>query len=147
MSEKPDIMAVRIGEFLRPFAPLDGELIREFPAGKPLKLAITQPRRSGRQMRLYRSLMGVICENLEQDINPDTLHVWMKMQLGLVEPVTRRDGRIDWVPKSVAFDKMEHAEFTAYFERTKAKVREELIPRIGSDALEREARAMLGEDA
>lgn len=147
MSERPAIMVVRRADFLTPLAPLDSELIRELPAGRPLKAALSQPRRSSQQLRLYRGLLAVVAENLDQDISADTLHSWMKIQLDLVEPVRKRNGEVDWVPKSVAFDKMPHHEFTAYFDRAKALVREKLIPGIGSDALEREARAMLGEDA
>jgi hypothetical protein len=145
--ERPPIMVQRRGDFLIPEAPLDGEAIRELPAGKALAITVRRPRRSSRQNRLYRGLLQIVCENLDQDISPDDLHEWMKVKLGLVTPVRQRNGEVTFVAKSVAFDKMEHAEFTAYFDRVKRLITEHLIPGLNSEALEREARAMLGEAA
>lgn len=147
MSEKPPIMVQRRGEFLIPQAPFDGEAIRELPAGKVLAITVRQPRRSSQQNRLYRSLLTVVCENLDQPVTPDDLHEWLKMRLGLTSEIRLRSGEIVKVTRSVAFDKMEHAEFTAYFDRVKALIVEHLIPGLNSAALEREARAMLGEPA
>lgn len=147
MTEKAPILVQRRGEFLVPQAPFDGECIRSLPAGKALAITVRQPRRSSRQNRLYRSLLGIVAENLDQDVTADDLHEWMKMRLGLTSEVQQRNGEIVRVTKSVAFDKMEHAEFTAYFDRAKRLVTEHLIPGLNSEALEREARAMLGEDA
>lgn len=143
--EKPPIMVQRRGDFLLPEAPLDGEALRELPAGKALAITVRQPRRSNRQNRLYRGLLTIVAENLDQDVTPDDLHEWMKMRLGLTREVKQRNGDIVLVTRSVSFDKMEHAEFTAYFDRAKRLITEHLIPGLNSDALEREAYAMLGE--
>jgi hypothetical protein len=145
--EKPPIMVRRRGDFLQPEAPLDGEALRELPAGKALAITVRQPRRSYRQNRLYRGLLTVVAENLDQDVTQEALHEWMKQKLGLVTPVKQRNGEIVWVTKSVAFDQMEHDEFTRYFNRAKELIIEHLIPGLNSAALEREARAMLGEAA
>jgi hypothetical protein len=144
-SERPPIMVQRRGEFLVPQAPVDGERIRDLPAGKALKVTVSQPRRSSAQNRLYWSLLGVVCENLDQDIEPEALHAWLKVKLGVVTPLILRSGEIAYVPGSIAFDKMEHPAFTAYFDRVKALITEHLIPGLNSAALEREAYAMLGE--
>jgi hypothetical protein len=146
MTERPAILVMRRGEFLLPHAPVDGERIRDFPAGKALKITVTQPRRSNPQLRLYWSMLGLVCENLDQDISPETLHDWLKLRLGIVNNVRQRNGTVIAVPKSIAFDKMEHGEFTAYFDKVKALLGEHLIPGLNSEALEREARAMLGGD-
>lgn len=144
-SDRPPIMVQRRGEFLVPQAPVDGERIRDLPAGKVLKVTVSQPRRSSAQNRLYWSLLGVVCENLDQDIEPEALHAWLKVKLGVVTPLILRSGEIAYVPGSIAFDKMEHQQFTAYFDRVKALITEHLIPGLNSAALEREAYAMLGE--
>lgn len=149
MSEKrAPIMLVRTGEFLRPAAPLDGELLRELPAAKELRAAITVPTtpRSARQLRLYRGLLKLIVDNLDQNITADDLHMWLKLKMGVSAPVRQRNGDVVWVPRSVAFDKMTHEAFTAYFGEVKALLIEAFIPGMNSEALEREARAMLGED-
>lgn len=147
MSDRPPILVQRRGDFLVPQAPVDGERIRELPAGKALKATITQPRRSSPQNRLYWSLLGIVCENLDQDVQPEHLHDWLKLKLGLTTPIRQRNGEVVHVPRSIAFDKMEHGEFTAYFDRVKTLIVTQLIPGLNSAALESEARAMLGEAA
>lgn len=147
MTEKPPILVIRRGDMLTPAGPADGERIREFPSGKPLRVEVRQPRRSSQQNRLYWSLLGIVCDNLDQPIKPEDLHQWLKMRLHLTTEIRLRSGEIVEVPRSVAFDKMEHAEFTAYFDQVKTLVTTVLIPGINSEALEREAKAMLGEMA
>lgn len=146
MSDRPPIFVQRRGEFLMPQAPIDGDRIRELPAGKPLKLAVTQPRRSSPQNRLYWSLLGVVCANLDQDVEPEALHTWLKIKMGVTTPLILRTGEVVDVPGSIAFDKMDHGPFTTYFDKVKALIVEHLIPNLNSAALEAEARAMLGEE-
>lgn len=147
MSDKPPILVQRRGEFLVPLSPIDGERIRDFPAGKALKIEVRQPRRSNPQLRLYWALLGVVCENLDQDLKPEALHEWLKMRLHLTSEIRLRTGEIVEVPRSVAFDKMPHAEFTAFFGNVKALLVSHIIPGVKSEVLEREALAMLGEAA
>lgn len=147
MSEKPHIMAIRRADFLTPLAPLDGELIRGFPAGKPLRVVITQPRRSSPQNRLYWSLLGLIAENLDQDVTSEALHEWFKMRLGVTHEIRLRSGEINLVTGSTAFDAMPHDEFTAYMQRVKHLLETQLIPRAESEAFVREAQLMLGAPA
>lgn len=146
-SERARIMAIRRGDFLTPLAPLDGELIRAFPGGKPLRVEIAQPRRSGKQNRLYWSLLRLVADNLDQDVTKDALHEWFKLRLGITHDIILRSGEVNTVAGSTAFDNMEHAEFTAYMQRVKDLIVTQLIPRVNGDAMEREARLMLGEAA
>lgn len=144
MSDKPSIMVQRRGDFLIPEAPVDGERIREFAAGKALRIDVRQPRRSNPQLRLYWSMLRLVAENLDQNVKDTDLHEWLKLKLGYVTPIKQRNGEIVEVPRSIAFDKMEQPEFSAYFEAVKALLTGVLIPGLKSDALEREANAMLG---
>lgn len=146
-SEKPHVIVVRRADFLTPYAPLDGELVRAYPAGKPLKLTITQPGRSSPQNRLYWSLLRLLVDNMDQELTPDILHEWFKMRLGVTHEVRLRSGEINTVTGSTAFDKLTHEEFTAYMGRVKRLVTEQLIPRADSEAFVREATLMIGEAA
>lgn len=146
-SEKPHITAIRRGDFLQPYAPLDSELIRALPANKPLKVVATQPRRSSPQNRLYWALLNLIAENLDQDVEPETLHEWFKLRLGVTREIKLRSGEIQTVTASTAFDAMPHPEFTAYMAGVKRLVVDHLIPRANCAAFEREALAMIGEAA
>lgn len=147
MAERADIMVVRRGDQLHPLSPFDGESLRAFPAGKALRVDPKMPRRSNPQNRLYWSLLRLVCENLDGDLEPDTLHEWLKIKTGLVKPVPLRNGGVDYVPSSTAFNSMGHDAFTKYFAKVKLLIETQIIPGVKSEALEREARAMLGEAA
>lgn len=146
MSERPPIAMVRRGHFLAPYATADALELEALPSGVPLKVRVSRGR-SAPQLRLYWALLGKVAENLDQDVTPEDLHEWLKLKLGYVRPIRLRNGQIAEVARSVAFDKMGHADFTAYMTAVKALLTEHIIPGVGSDVLEREARAMLGEPA
>jgi hypothetical protein len=144
MSEKPPIRVVRRGSFLQAYSPFDEEALRALPQGKPLTARLTGVARSGPQNRMYWALLRLVADNLDQDITPDTLHEWMKMRLGVTKEVKLASGRIETVTGSTAFDSLSHEQFTAYMQRVKDLIREQLIPRADSEAFIREAEAMIG---
>lgn len=144
MTESPSILVVRRSGFLQAASPLDEELIRALPAGKPLKLKVTQPRRSVPQHRLYWAFLTLVAENLDQEVKAEVLHEWMKIRCGITKEIRLRSGEIVTLPGSTAFDKMEHAAFTVYFQQVKDLVVNHLIPRADCEAFEREALAMVG---
>lgn len=147
MSERPPILVQRRGEFLVPCGPTDGERLRDLPAGKALRIEVRQPRRSNPQLRLYWAMLGLVVENLQEPIPVETLHAWIKLRLGYTSEIKLRSGEVVEVPGSIAFDKMDHAAFTAFMQQAKDLIVRHIIPGLNSAALEREAREMLGEAA
>lgn len=145
-AERNPILMMRRGSFLVPCAPLDGNRLEQFPANKALNVRITQPR-SSPQNRLYWSMLNLVCDNLDQPIEPEALHEWVKVRCGVTATIPLRNGKWDIVPGSIAFENMPQDEFQRFFDRAKELLVEHVIPGLKSDALEREARAMLGEAA
>lgn len=146
MSERPPMIMARRGGFLAPWTPADSLQLEKLPTGVALKVRATQPR-SLPQHRLYFVMLDLVADNLDQDLTGDDLHEWVKLKVGCVKPIRLRNGDIAEVPASIAFDKMEQAEFQKFFDRAKRLLVEHVIPGIGSEALEHEARLMLGEAA
>lgn len=144
--ERPPIFVQRRGSFLVPQAPIDSELLDGFPSGKPLRVAITQPR-SVPQLRLYWSMLRLVADNMETEVTTEALHGWIKMRCGVSVAIPLRSGAVDQVPGSVAFDKMDQEAFGRFFDRAMDLVVEHLIPGLGKADLSREARLMLGEAA
>lgn len=144
--ERPPIFVQRRGAFLVPQAPIDGELLEAYPAGKPLRVAVTQPR-SVPQLRLYWSMLRLVADNMESEVTTEALHNWVKMRCGVSAAIPLRSGAVDYVPGSVAFDKMDQDTFARFFDRAVTLIVEHLIPGLGKSELEREARIMLGEAA
>ena len=144
--ERPPIFVQRRGSFLIPQAPIDGELLEGFPSGKPLRVAITQPR-SVPQLRLYWSMLRLVADNMETEVTTEALHSWVKMRCGVAAAIPLKSGAVDYVPGSVAFDRMSQDEFARFFDRAVTLIVEHLLPGLGKASLVQEARIMLGEAA
>lgn len=141
--ERAPIFMQRRGVFLQPEAPIDGEMLERYPANKRLKVVLTQPR-SVPHLRLYWSMLRLVVDNLDTPVTTEALHEWVKLRAGVSVAIPLRNGQVDHVPGSVAFDKMDQHEFNAFFDRAMGLIVEHLIPGLSKGALEAEARAMLG---
>ena len=139
------LLVKRLGDRLFPVAPMDADALVKFPSGKPLKCKLTQ-NRSAPRLRLYWSMIGLIHENLDREISEEDLHNAIKVRLGFFTVVPFKSG-VEKVPKSIAFDKMEEAEFARFLDAFKRLVREQIIPGIGTRAFENAALEMMGEEA
>lgn len=144
-AERPYLLMLRRGDMLVPVAPLDSDRVRELPAGKPLKIVATQPR-SVPQHRLYWAMLQLVHDNLDNAPPIEVLHEVVKVRLGYTITVPTKSGPVT-IPGSIAFDAMDQAEFRGFLEAFKTMVAKEIIPGIGKASFEREAKAILGEEA
>lgn len=141
--ERPPILMFRRGSQLHPVGALDTESVMNLPVGKPLRVKVTMARNAG-QHRLYFAMLQLICDNMDQPINRDHLHEWVKIKLGYAVTIKSKSG-VQIIPGSIAWDKMDQPAFAEYFRKAVDLVCAEMIPGIGKQALINEARAMLGE--
>ena len=142
-SERPAIEMVRRGAFLTPASPIDAEALESFPQGKRLRVRITQPR-NVQQHRLYWAALQLVRDNMDNPPPLDTLHDAIKVKLGYVRTMTFKDGTEAVVPLSIAFDKMDQSAFRSFFDAFVDLVHTAIIPGVGKEAFENEARLMLG---
>lgn len=141
-----ELLMARRGPYLAPWGPMDAGGVEVLPHGKPLKVKVTRAR-SVPQHRLYWSMLNLVADNMDTPVTADALHEWIKLRCGVSIMIPLRSGKIDVVPGSIAFDKMEQTEFQQFFDKAKTLIVEHLIPGLGIAALESEARLMLGEMA
>lgn len=95
--------------------------IERFPMGRDI-LCTLKRHRSVMHNRLYWACLHKVADNLDQAITARALHEWLKMKLGYAAPVALKSGKVDWVPESTAFDKMDQAEFNEYSEKAFAMI-------------------------
>lgn len=141
--DAPILMRREFGKLV-PKTDLDVAALHEFPMGKALRVRVTQPRNVGR-LRLYWALLKKVHENMPNPPPLKTLHNAVKVRMGFATPIRFSDGTEAMVPDSIAFDNMEEPQFVEFFERFKTFLCTVVIPGLNSEALEREARLMLGE--
>lgn len=139
---RPPILMHRRGSQLIAHGPMDEEAIRALPAGKVLKVAVSQPR-SVPQHRLYWAALALVCENLDIGMTTETLHKVVKVMLGYTQTIQTASGPVV-IEGSIAFDAMNGGEFRAFLDGFFELVRTKIIPGINKTAFEREAREMMG---
>jgi len=137
---------VRRGSSLIPLDDMAAQEIEALPGKKVIRVRVTAAR-SVPQHRLYWSMLKLVVQNLDQPTTEKTLHKWIKLRLGVVEPIRLKSGKIIELPGSIAFEKMTQAEFDQFFRQAADLIVEHIIPGLGREDLIREARAMIAPKA
>lgn len=117
----------RRGKWLLPADGLSERDVAELPEDKRVKCVITTPR-SVPAHRLYWAIMSAVASNF--DVEPDNLHIWVKMELGVVKRL-RMKGEDVVVPGSISFASMDGNEFDRFLNRALALLSE----RTGTDVM------------
>jgi hypothetical protein len=140
----PDVLLRRSGLILRPADGLAEQDMERFPLGRDLLCTLKAPR-SNVHNRLYFACLSRVAENLDQAITKDALHEWLKLRLGYATPILLRSGKVEWVPESTRFNRMDQSEFNTY-----SKLAFEMIYAgfgIHPDDVKREGAELLGTDS
>jgi hypothetical protein len=113
------------------------ELLAGLPEGVDLKAAITIPRKAWKHRKFF-ALCAVVQPHQSTYPTIDTFRKALTCALGFSDTFKLPDGRTILMPQSIAFDKMDDAEFDALFDRAVQFICERIIPAANSRDLERE---------
>lgn len=100
--------------------------------------------RSLMQLRLYWTMLRLVCDYAETEAfrgndGPHNLHEALKMAMGYSRPVYGLSGKISgYKPESIAFHKMPHEKFTAFFDKAQGFIFTNVLPHINREDFERE---------
>lgn len=125
---------------LNPFGEEAEKLFRTLKVGDVVNLEIRRPR-NPLQHRLYWQLCRTVAMNHETLQNEEQVHQVIKLLSGHCDIVKVNDKLVQ-VPRSIAFDRMDQAEFDAFFSRAKDIVVQELLPGVGLRELQDEIMRM-----
>lgn len=118
------------GKWLVPDTPLDREEMKAVPSDRVVKVKVTVPR-NPKFHRMYFALLSVIYDYMGDDMRAE-MGVWsieqmrqrMKIELGLYtlwvvgKNAPLPEGTPVYIPDSIAFDKMDDADFEKLFKAT-----------------------------
>lgn len=121
--EKRVCLMRREGMRLAPVSQFDADMLAELSSGADVEVSFKQ-RRSAPQLRAYWVWLAEVVKATECAPNAEHLHETLKLATGYVTRVRRLDGTTIEIPDSVAFSRMEGAEFTGYFRRAERLVAE-----------------------
>jgi hypothetical protein len=116
--EKRICIMRRSGTALLPVSQADEEIINDLgPGDVEVKFA---KRRSNPQLRLYWQMLKRAVDATDAYPNSERLHEAIKMHLGYTVPIKTFDGGVVHIADSVAFSKMDGAEFKGFMDRAVA---------------------------
>lgn len=117
MAKKPDkpvYAFVRKGNYLLPEMQQDARALDGIAQGERVRVEIRQWRNLDRN-RAYWAMLGDVVAATECALTPERLHDVIKLELKVVDLIRLPNGMTVALPGSIAFDKMEEAEFVAFF--------------------------------
>lgn len=117
----------RRGDALVPVDEEDREVVSRLREGEPLRVDI-KARRNVRQHRLYWALVRLLQKNTDLWGSEEAASDSLKLAAGHVDQVMNPlTGEIQLKPRSIAFEKMEQAQFNRFFNRVLYIVSERLL--------------------
>lgn len=150
-------MRVHLQRGVNGFIPADdsaADAIKKFPVGSCVFAEVTRPRnsRSSQQLRLYWKLCQVVLDNTDgQFASREQVSDYLKIQAGHCDQahikIPDGDGfqTVLWLqPRSIAFDKMDQAQFQDYWGKALDVVVGRIIPGMGREQLENEIMELVG---
>ena len=103
--------------------------------------------RSIQQLRLYWGMLRLVRENQAENVfkNEEDLHNAIKMALGYRKPLYDINGNfVNYIPESVAINKMDSKKFSEFFEKVKDFVFGTILPANYRVDFEKELSEMFG---
>lgn len=132
---------------LTPVTVDEQEKLRKFKLGDRV-ICDSRSNRSLDQSALFWSLVGLLAENMDSPSlrNKDNLADAIKLRLGFCHMFEGFDGEPIKRPKSLAFGKMDQAEFNDLFRAAVEYIEAEILPGINRKDLDREWKKRLASD-
>lgn len=100
------------------------KVMSELEPGELLSISTWFPRNK-KLHGLHFALLAALFEAQEQFEDPDRMRMWLHVGAGLCDFLPGPTGRMVAVPKSIAWDKLDDADFQAHHEAVKAFMRGE----------------------
>lgn len=127
---------------LRPIDPASAEALERIPANQDVRVEITRPRNL-KHHRKFFALLNAIFPHQTVYPTHKSFRAAMTVALGFGETYKLGDGRTIIIPGSIAFDKMDQAEFEQFYDRAIELIVTRILPGVGRADLNREVADIL----
>jgi len=114
--EKPVYGFVRKGNSFVPAMEFDMAALDGVAQGELVYIEIKQFRNTSR-LRAYFAILREVINACDLPYTKEKLHEILKLQNGVIDPVTLPSGLTIAIPGSISFDKMSEAEFQSFFKK------------------------------
>lgn len=132
---------------LRPADEAGEEALRKIGQGELVMVEVKKSRNISFH-RLYWALITLVQHNMDGDRYPtvEDFHAAVKIAAGLRTRIELPNGEVGFIPGSIAFNKMDQTEFSAFFDRVCDLISKHFLPGVTNDELRVEVESMTGLD-
>jgi hypothetical protein len=117
-------------------------ILSKIKTGDVVRVEVKRPRNTAHHRKFF-ALLNVVFENQEAYENPDHLLLALKYAVGHCDIVIAKDGSKMPIGRSIAFHKMNQAEFEAFYEKCLDVIAKHFLPGVETDALRAEVEGFL----
>ncbi len=130
---------------LRPVDEAGEDAMRKIGQGEILTVEVKQPRNI-KHHRMFWALMSLVWQNLDNDRYPtvEDFVDAVKITVGHRKRIELPTGAVGFIPQSIAFNKMDQTEFSAFYERVCDAIAKYFLPGVTSEELRAEVETMTG---
>lgn len=138
------LLMVRSGQLLRPADDLAAEDMLSLKEGKFVLVTATHPR-SLPHHRLFFAMIRKIARATPTPLDEDALRDYITVKAGHVKTIPLAFGKTYQAPASIAWDKMDQADFRKFFDRAVEIILTDICPSL-PESFADEFLAMLGDE-
>jgi hypothetical protein len=130
---------------LHPVDEAGTDALRAVAHGEIVEVTIRRPR-NVRHHRLFWAMAGLVWNQLDHQQYPTVEHLVtrIKIAVGHSDRLEFEGGIVAFIPRSIAFHKMDQVEFSAFYERVCDYVAESILPGVTRADLKDEVERMIG---
>ena len=127
---------------LRPMSNAAAAVLGKIKQGAEVMVEVTRPRNI-RHHRLFFALVQIIFNNQDRYESEEHLLTALKVALGHCETIVLQSGAPAYIPKSIAFAKMDQVAFDGFFENACQVAIKHWLPTVTSEQLRDEVLEMV----
>lgn len=130
---------------LRPTDEAGQEALRKLGNGELVTVEFRKSRNI-KHHRLFWALMSIVHQNMDHERYPtvEDLTSAVKITAGLRTRIELPNGEVGFIPGSIAFNKMDQAAFSEFYDRVCDLIAKHFLPGVESEALKDEVEIMCG---
>jgi len=127
---------------LQPVDDTGNELVDALALGDVVRVKVTRPRNIHHHRKFW-ALMQLVYQNQEHYQSIDHMVAAVKVATGHSDALTTKTSDVIYLPKSIAFHKMDQQEFSQFYERVLDLIVKSILPGIDKAELRDEVETFL----
>ena len=126
-----------------PESPIDEDNLKRIKPGQTIEVEYKKPR-NPQFHRKFFALLGVVLDNQDRHDSIDSLLIELKLQMAHYDLHVTMGGKSIYIPKSIAFHRMDDDEFAKFYDRALTVILKRFIQGATAAEINRQVDEIVG---